>query len=222
MEHSAFEERGWEEEEEARPRPLPSDLPKSLDDRQPVRHYGAETEIYDAWQGQSQVLSSPINSQPLAFNLNLNDEGMDATSQSLQDNDTRLMEMLAAQDAHREKGSGGEDEEDIVNDTNISQTQKKALLHKSLHNAASNGDLEQIGRLLDGAASKFIDINGPDEEGTAPIIYASCFVCAKATSLCRLELKLIVFRLRVTRILSLLFWKLVPKSIGKTRISGPR
>ena len=39
-------------EENARPRTLPSDLPKSLDDRQPVRHYGAETEIYDAWQGR--------------------------------------------------------------------------------------------------------------------------------------------------------------------------
>lgn len=32
-------------------RPLPHDLPKSLDDRQPVRNYGGETEMYDAWQG---------------------------------------------------------------------------------------------------------------------------------------------------------------------------
>ena len=32
-------------------RPLPHDLPKSLDDRQPVRELGAETEMYDAWQG---------------------------------------------------------------------------------------------------------------------------------------------------------------------------
>jgi len=39
------------QEEAPRPRVLPSDLPKSLDDRQPVRHYGAETEMYDAWQG---------------------------------------------------------------------------------------------------------------------------------------------------------------------------
>lgn len=30
---------------------LPYDLPKSLDDRQPVRDLGTETEIYDAWQG---------------------------------------------------------------------------------------------------------------------------------------------------------------------------
>lgn len=39
-------------EKEASPRRLlPYDLPKSLDDRQPVRELGAETEMYDAWQG---------------------------------------------------------------------------------------------------------------------------------------------------------------------------
>jgi len=41
------------EEEVSRPRPLPHDLPKSLDDRQPIRNYGGETEMYDAWQGAS-------------------------------------------------------------------------------------------------------------------------------------------------------------------------
>ncbi len=35
-----------------RPRKLPDDLPKSLDDRKSVpSHYTAETEMYDAWQG---------------------------------------------------------------------------------------------------------------------------------------------------------------------------
>ena len=43
---------GFEDaEEEPRHRALPSDLPKSLDDRQPVRQYAGETEMYDAWQG---------------------------------------------------------------------------------------------------------------------------------------------------------------------------
>lgn len=32
-------------------RSLPHDLPKSLDDRQPVHEHGLETEMYDAWQG---------------------------------------------------------------------------------------------------------------------------------------------------------------------------
>lgn len=51
------DERGFEDaqEEVPRPRELPSDLPKSLDDRQPVRHYGAETEMYDAWQGADHI-----------------------------------------------------------------------------------------------------------------------------------------------------------------------
>jgi hypothetical protein len=43
-----------EEEYEApkKPRALPDDLPKSLDDRKNVStHYQPETEMYDAWQG---------------------------------------------------------------------------------------------------------------------------------------------------------------------------
>jgi hypothetical protein len=40
------------EENKKRPRALPDDLPKSLDDRKNVpSHYTAETEMYDAWQG---------------------------------------------------------------------------------------------------------------------------------------------------------------------------
>lgn len=39
-------------EETTQPRQLPADLPKSLDDRQPVKNYGGETEMYDAWQGR--------------------------------------------------------------------------------------------------------------------------------------------------------------------------
>lgn len=35
-----------------KPRALPDDLPKSLDDRKSVsNHYTQETEMYDAWQG---------------------------------------------------------------------------------------------------------------------------------------------------------------------------
>lgn len=46
------DELGFEDAQEApQHRTLPSDLPKSLDDRQPIRHYAGETEMYDAWQG---------------------------------------------------------------------------------------------------------------------------------------------------------------------------
>lgn len=129
--------------------------------------------------GQSQFLTSPIPAQPLAFNLSLDDNDFEhdgATQQRLEDNDTRLMEMLAAQAAHREDESAAADEDDIVASKELSEPEKKVVLQKSLHNAASNGDVDRIGRLLHGKAKSYIDINAPDEEGTAPIIYASCFV----------------------------------------------
>lgn len=48
-----------EGEREKRPRQLPDDLPKSLDDRKNVpSHYTAETEMYDAWQGKTCRCSS--------------------------------------------------------------------------------------------------------------------------------------------------------------------
>ena len=127
--------------------------------------------------GQSQFLTSPIPAQPLAFSLSLDDDAEnDSAAQHLEDNDNRLMEMLAAQAAHREDGSATADEGAIASDNLMSDAQKKTILQKSLHNAASNGDEEQVSRLLRGPARRYIDINGPDEEGTAPIIYASCFV----------------------------------------------
>ena len=174
---AGFRDEDFGEEDVQRPRQLPADLPRSLDDRQPIHHYGAETEIYDAWQGQSQILTSPIPAQPLTFNLSLDgNTGDQVATKQLEDNDSRLMEMLAAQAAHREDGSVAADEEAIINNKKMPEAQKKATLQKTLHNAASNGDVEQIERLLNGPARILIDLNGPDEEGTAPIIYASCFV----------------------------------------------
>ena len=42
------------EEAPVRPRELPPDLPKSLDDRRAPRSYGGETEMYDGWQGMQE------------------------------------------------------------------------------------------------------------------------------------------------------------------------
>lgn len=39
------------QEEVERPRELPPDLPRSLDDRKNFRSYNEETEYWDAWQG---------------------------------------------------------------------------------------------------------------------------------------------------------------------------
>lgn len=116
--------------------------------------------------------------RPLTFNLSLDDHECDdeTPKQRVEDSDTRLMEMLAAQAAHREDGSSAGSEDSILADTKLSETKKKVQLQKSLHNAASNGDVGRVGRLLHGTAKNYIDVNAPDEEGIAPIIYASCFV----------------------------------------------
>lgn len=199
-------------------RPLPDDLPKSLDDRRTVPEYAGETEMYDGWQGtplsQSHDISldgdrgcitdvqsvgktefSPITAKPLSFNLALDDhthdeeyemrarygrsfydEPDDATAR-IEDSDARLMEMLAAQAAHREMNySLGADEEDIIADDKLSEDEKRNILQRNLNMAASNGDVDRVRKLVSGKAQKYVDVNKPDEEGTVPLIYASCFV----------------------------------------------
>merc|ERR1712000_621520 len=83
------------------------------------------------------------------------------------------MEMLAAQAAHRD-GNASQDEA-IASDDKLSESEKKETLQKHLNMAASNGDVDRIERILSGKAKEFVDIDAPDEEGTAPLIYASCF-----------------------------------------------
>ncbi|KAL8728941.1 MAG: hypothetical protein Q9166_005036 [cf. Caloplaca sp. 2 TL-2023] len=162
--------------DQGKPRQLPADLPKSLDDRQPVRNLGGETEMYDAWQGQSHFLMSPMPAQPLAFNLSLDDPTYDeGTTHKIEDSDSRLMEMLAAQAAHREDEATAGDEDKVLADKMLPDSEKKVMLQKSLHTAASNGDVDRVNRVLQGKAKSFIDVNAADEEGRAPIIYASCF-----------------------------------------------
>ncbi|KAI9873916.1 MAG: hypothetical protein M1830_010405 [Pleopsidium flavum] len=171
------EETGFEGAQPPKTRKLPDDLPTSLDDRRTVPSYGGETEMYDAWQGQSQFLTSPIPTRPLSFNLALDDSSYEdnRAAQKTDDSDSRLMEMLAAQAAHREDGSAAGDEESLVMDQNLRDLEKKEMLQRSLNMAASNGDVERIRRLVNGKAKDYVDVNAPDEEGTAPLIYASCF-----------------------------------------------
>lgn len=132
----------------------------------------------DWYLGQSQFLTSPIAASHLKFNLALDDPEYDTEkfAQRVEDNDTRLMSMLAAQAAHRENGSPGDDEEAIALNESLSETEKRVILQKSLHMAASNGDVERVKRLVNSQAKDYVDINGADEEGSAPLIYASCFV----------------------------------------------
>lgn len=151
--------------------------------------------------GQSQFLTTPVAAKSLSFNLALDDHshddehnvqaqygrglvaGDDSTRGSedtarLEDSDTRLMEMLAAQAAHREVDSLGANEDTIATDEKLTDDEKKSILQRGLNMAASNGDVQRVYKLVkgDAKAKGFVDVNMPDEEGTVPLIYASCFV----------------------------------------------
>ncbi|KAL4810051.1 hypothetical protein BDV18DRAFT_130189 [Aspergillus unguis] len=178
------------------PKKLPDDLPKSLDDRRSFPSLQTETEMYDAWQGQSQFLT-PVAAKPLSFSLALDDHSHDdehalhahygrnlarqdddnesTITARLEDSDARLMEMLAAQAAHREVETIDADEESIAADEKLTDERKRWVLQRSLNMAASNGDTERVRKLVSGKAKEYVDVNMPDEEGTVPLIYASCF-----------------------------------------------
>lgn len=132
--------------------------------------------------GQSQFLTAPSLAKPLQFNLSLDgpDDEQDMSYQPAikrpADSDARLMEMLAAQAAHRDDGVATQDEDTVATDEKLSESEKKEILQKALNMAASNGDMDRIQRILSGKARPFVDLDAPDDEGTAPLIYASCFV----------------------------------------------
>ncbi|USP75131.1 uncharacterized protein yc1106_02405 [Curvularia clavata] len=160
--------------EPQKPRQLPPDLPTSLNDRRPVHIMNEETEIYDAWQGQSQFLTTPMPARPLSFNLSLDDPTFgDEDMQQLEDSDSRLVQMLAHQARLKNDNSG--DEAKVVADDKLSHEEKREALQGLFTLAASNGELERVKRLLDGKAREYINIDGVDAEGTPPLVYASCF-----------------------------------------------
>lgn len=140
--------------------------------------------------GQSQFLTTPVAAKPLSFSLALDDHTHDSEhelrNRDIEDSDARLMEMLAAQAAHREVDSLGADEETIAADEKFTVAEKRDILQKSLNMAASNGDVERVRKLVQGSVKTYVDVNMPDEEGTVPLIYASCFVsspCRAGTTL---------------------------------------
>ena len=161
----------------------------------------ADRKIFFFFPGQSQFLTTPVAAKPLSFSLALDDHSHDdehnlqaqygrglasaadddnesTSTARLEDSDARLMEMLAAQAAHREVDSLGADEDAIATDEKLTDPEKKDILQRGLNMAASNGDVDRVHKLVQGKAKDYIDVNMPDEEGTVPLIYASCFVRA--------------------------------------------
>ncbi|KAB2575559.1 Dil and ankyrin domain containing protein [Lasiodiplodia theobromae] len=157
----------------APPRQLPDDLPRSLDDRRSTPQLASETEIYDAWQGQSQFISTPLPSKPLNFDLSL--DGPTDPNPSIADSDSRLNEMLEQQSRLKHDSMNEGQEDSIIKDNSLSDQEKRDILQNSLNLAASNGDTLTIERFVSGNAKPFIDVNAPDADGTPPLIYAACF-----------------------------------------------
>lgn len=96
--------------------------------------------------------------------------------------------MLAAQAAFND-GSGLEDEDEVAGNAKLSDRAKTEHLQRALNMAASNGDEAKVKRILEGKGKRYVDVNAPDEEGTSPLIYASCFVSLCFSVLGRIGLR---------------------------------
>lgn len=124
--------------------------------------------------GESQFITAPVPAR-LNFNLESDFRDDDDDVKGIADSDTRLVSMLAAQAAFND-GSGLEDEDEVAGNAKLSDRAKTEHLQRALNMAASNGDEAKVKRILEGKGKRYVDVNAPDEEGTSPLIYASCFV----------------------------------------------
>lgn len=115
--------------------------------------------------------------KPLTFGeLSLNDTPRDDDlARGGPDSEARLMEMIAAQAAHS-AGADFEDEDAVASDEKRPDKEKRELLQRAFTMAASNGNVDSVRKILGGKAKEYVDVNAPDEDGTPPLIYASCFV----------------------------------------------
>ena len=130
-------------------------------------------EADDGTTGRAEYLANPIPASPLAFDLSITDDEHEHFERRAQDNDTRLMEMLAARAAQGDSMLG--DEAGVAVNNKLSEEDKRSTLQRALHMAASNGDVDRVRRLLEEPTKNYVDLDSADEEGTASLIYASCF-----------------------------------------------
>src|SRR5437868_2060955 len=92
--------------------------------------------------GEAQFITAPV---PARLNFNLDPDYSDGDDddglvKGIAGSDSRLVSMLAAQEAFRMGGSGLGDEDDIVRNPDLSEEEKRESLQKALNMAASNGD----------------------------------------------------------------------------------
>ncbi|KAK5088764.1 hypothetical protein LTR05_002986 [Lithohypha guttulata] len=176
-------------------RALPSDLPTSLDDRRTFdTYYPGQEEFYDDWSGSA----SQINYPPVSANhnktrsltggfdlkldsplgINYDGDAEEGIQTRLEASERGFLNTYASTvRAHKPSSAdmADEDDDDIASDEKLSEAEKRTKLQKGLNMAASNGDTERVRRLVNGKLKNFVGVNNPDEEGTVPLIYASCF-----------------------------------------------
>lgn len=126
--------------------------------------------------GETQYIPAPVPAR-LNFDLDLDYRDDEEDVKGMAESDRRLETMLAAQAAFK-ADLPVDDDEEIAESLTLSDEEKRERLQKALNMAASNGEDDRVKRILQGKARRYIDINEPDEEGTSPLIYASCFVGA--------------------------------------------
>lgn len=126
--------------------------------------------------GQFQFLTAPIPARPLSFNHSLDDSSYgegDLSMQRTDDDDSKLVQMLASQARLNSASTGGE--EAILANKSLTDDEKRETLQGMFTMAASNGEVDRVKAFLEGDAKDFLNVNSPDSEGTPPLIYASCF-----------------------------------------------
>lgn len=63
----------------------------------------------------------------------------------------------------------------VVDDSHLPREEKQEQLQSLFSRAASNGDIRCVRSMLNGPAREYIDIDAEDEDGSTPLIHASCF-----------------------------------------------
>lgn len=124
--------------------------------------------------GETQYITAPVPAR-LNFDIGFDYRNDEDDVKGLAESDRRLESMLAAQ-AISKANQSSDDDEKISESSDLSDEEKRERLQRVLNMAAMNGEDDRIKGLLEGKARKYIDVNAPDEDGTSPLIYASCFV----------------------------------------------
>lgn len=104
----------------------------------------------------------------------MNEPDDDAFGRDFGHDDARAAEMLARQ-SRKQSDVAESQEDEILHDDKMPREQKAQALQDFLFMAASNGDAARVQRLVRGPASKLIEMDCVDAEGTPPLVYASCF-----------------------------------------------